>query len=127
MSESHSVITLGAIVTFLMLLFYMFVGLMMHKCKDSIGHEASFTIIVGMIISYLAAKSGLHGLNDLLKFSDNMFFYVCLPPIVFASGFNMQRGNFFSNIGNIIIFGVFGTFVCFTTFSIMTVALKNSG
>lgn len=38
----------------------------------------------------------------------------------------MQRGDFFANIKNIILFGVFGTFVAFTSFSLMTIGLKNS-
>jgi len=45
---------------------------------------------------------------------------------VFASGFNMQRGDFFGNIRNILLFGVFGTFVAFGSFSGLTIALKNS-
>jgi len=55
------------------------------------------------------------------KFDDNLFFYVILPPIVFASGFNMHRGDFFNNIFMVFIFGVCGTLVCFTVFSLMTI------
>lgn len=63
----------------------------------------------------------------LLKFDDNTFFFVCLPPIVFASGFNMQRKNFFANIKNILLFGILGTFVAFFSFSAMTIWVKNRG
>ena len=63
----------------------------------------------------------------LLKFSDDTFFFFCLPPIVFASGFNMQRGNYFTNIKTILLFGVLGTFVAFFLFSGMTIYLKNLG
>ena len=55
------------------------------------------------------------------------FFYFLLPPIVFASGFNMQRGNFFANIKNVMLFGVFGTFVAFFSFSSMTMAMNSWG
>ena len=61
----------------------------------------------------------------MMKFDDITFFYFCLPPIVFASGFNMQRGDFFENISNVILLGVFGTFVAFGTFSFMTIGLKE--
>lgn len=64
---------------------------------------------------------------ELMKFSDNAFFFVCLPPIVFASGFNMQRGNFFANFKNISIFGIFGTFVAFGSFSAATIYFKDMG
>lgn len=63
----------------------------------------------------------------MLKFSDNAFFFVCLPPIVFASGFNMQRGNFFANIKNVLMFGILGTFVAFSSFSALTIYLKDLG
>ena len=57
-----------------------------------------------------------------MAFNDDLFFYFVLPPIVFASGFNMYRKKFFSNIRNITLFGVFGTFVTFAGFSGMTYA-----
>jgi NhaP-type Na+/H+ or K+/H+ antiporter len=37
----------------------------------------------------------------------------------------MHRGDFFRNIGNVILLGVFGTIVAFTTFSLMTVGVAN--
>jgi NhaP-type Na+/H+ or K+/H+ antiporter len=50
-----------------------------------------------------------------------------LPPIVFASGFNMHRGNFFKNIRNILLFGLIGTMIAFVSFSAMTIYAKNLG
>lgn len=67
------------------------------------------------------------GVAELLKFDDNTFFFVCLPPIVFASGFNMQRGNFFANIKNILLFGMVTTFLCFFIFSMATILIVNQG
>lgn len=60
-----------------------------------------------------------------MAFSDDLFFYFCLPPIVFASGFNMQRKKFFANIGNIVLFGLIGTIIAFVSFSLMTVVYKD--
>lgn len=60
-----------------------------------------------------------------MKFSDDLFFYFCLPPIVFASGFNMQRKKFFSNIKNIVLFGLVGTIIAFVSFSGLTVLYKT--
>lgn len=61
----------------------------------------------------------------MMQFSDDLFFYFCLPPIVFASGFNMQRKKFFENIRNIMIFGLFGTFIAFISFTVMTIVYKD--
>ena len=57
-----------------------------------------------------------------MKFNDDLFFYFVLPPIVFASGFNMYRKKFFANIQNIVLFGVIGTFIAFGSFSGLTIA-----
>lgn len=51
------------------------------------------------------------------SFPSNLFFQAMLPPLVFNSGFSMRRKKFFENIGNIIIFGLFVTLVCFAIYS----------
>ena len=61
-----------------------------------------------------------------MAFNDDLFFYFVLPPIIFASGFNMYRKKFFANIGNISLLGVLGTFVTFGVFtSLALVGVKN--
>lgn len=123
--NGEEIISVGAIVTFLMLLFYMTSGTIIEKYHLKFGHEAAYTILVGMLISYIEYLSDNDKLVRLLKFNDNTFFYFCLPPIVFASGFNMQRGNFFANIKNVMLFGVLGTFVAFFSFSAMTIWMSR--
>ncbi len=115
----------GAIVTLIMLMFYMSVGTLIERYHLNFGHEASLTILLGMIVSFFAFYQNDQEFIRLLKFSDSTFFYICMPPIVFASGFNMQRGNFFGNLKNIMTFGILGTFVGFFCFSLMTISIKN--
>ena len=79
-----------------------------------------------MFISFIEYQKGNQQIIDLLQFDDNAFFFFCLPPIVFASGFNMQRGDFFANISPILLFGVLGTFVAFFSFSAMTIFAKRN-
>jgi len=56
-----------------------------------------------------------------------LFFNWFLPPIVLNSGFNMYKQKFFENLGNVTIFGVFVTFVCFGLYSVLSVLLLKMG
>jgi NhaP-type Na+/H+ or K+/H+ antiporter len=98
-----------------------------EKYKLSFGHQASYIIIIGIMVSFfIKAADDTDHVTHALHFSPDLFFYVCLPPIVFASGFNMHRGEFFANIKMVLIFGVVGTIISFTLFSLMTVALGEA-
>jgi NhaP-type Na+/H+ or K+/H+ antiporter len=101
----------GAIIIFIVLMIYMVVGALLEKYHAPFGHEAGVVIVVGAAISLLAYYLGHHEFIEMMEFDETFFFYFCLPPIVFASGFNMKRKKFFENFHNVIIFGVFNTIV----------------
>ena len=96
-----------------------------HKKDLSFGHEASLVTLLGFGISYAYQAAGQKEFAQLMQFSDDLFFYFCLPPIVFASGFNMQRKKFFANIRNIVLFGLIGTIIAFVSFSALTVIYRD--
>ena len=62
-----------------------------------------------------------------MTFDEDFFFYFCLPPIVFASGYTMKRKKFFQNFSNILVFGLIGTVVQFTLFSLLTYLIMKTG
>ena len=110
----------GAIVVMFMLFSYMVIGSLVEKHRCVVGHEASFLILLGMSMSCISYMLGYHDFNKIMTFDPNFFFYFCLPPIVFASGYNMKRQKFFENFRNILLFGLFGTLLQFTLFSFFT-------
>ena len=63
----------------------------------------------------------------MVEFDPNFFFYFCLPPIVFAAGYNLKRKKFFENFTNILLFGLFSTLLTFSFFSFATYLVNESG
>ena len=91
----------------------------MEQKKFIIGHETGVIIIIGMIISFIVQWVDESSV-EMLRFNEGIFFDVCLPLIIFASGYNLKRRKFFENIGNIEIFGILGTFLTWVFYSALT-------
>lgn len=110
----------GAVLLSFMVVFYMFMGSLLEKYKIPIGHEASISIVVGILLSYLILDVHKDNLMELIRFNSNFFFYMLLPPLVFSTGYNMKRKAFFSNFGNILMLGLVNTCIQFALFTAMT-------
>ena len=112
-------------IIFIMLMLYVILGTFMEYKSTPLGHETGVALAFGLVISAIihfavSANSDLE-----LKFNGDVFFYVCLPPIIFASGYNMRRRRFFENIGYVLLFGIFGTILTFFVFSGLTILATN--
>lgn len=126
--SGSSVISYDSFFAFLLLLLYVIGGGFMEHKKFIIGHETSIALLVGLIISALIHfTTDDHGESWDISFDPEVLFYVCLPPIIFASGFNMRRRRFFDNIGYILLFGVFGTITTFIIFTYLTYGFVKTG
>jgi NhaP-type Na+/H+ or K+/H+ antiporter len=136
----EDIIALGAIILMLLMILYMIAGTMLEHYKCIIGHEAGLTMLVGMLIAFIARE--LHEdenpeLTQAFLFDENIFFYVALPPIVFATAFNMKRKMFFASFDVIMLLGVCSTLIQFSLISfflsigndldIYTMSLGTSG
>jgi NhaP-type Na+/H+ or K+/H+ antiporter len=126
MSGNHEV-SIAALIIFILLVIYIIGGAFMEKKKLLIGHETGVAIILGFLISLVAEQVDDGSLLSLLEFNGSVFFYLCLPPIIFAAGFNMRRKRFFENFGYISLFGVIGTVITFLVFTIMTFLFMSTG
>ena len=103
----------------------MLIGGYMEHVKVKFGHITGVALLLGLVISALMYFLG-NG-NVTMPFNDTIFFQVCLPPVIFASGFNMRRKRFFENIGYILNFGILGAFVCFIAYSGLNFLLMKYG
>ena len=77
------------------------------------------SLIVHVIVSY-----GFGRKVDFIKFNSSIFFNGFLPPIIFNSGYQLNRRLFVDNIGAILSLAIVGSI--FTTF-IVGVALWGVG
>lgn len=106
----------------LFLIFFFFMEGLIHKVKPLIGHQTVATIVLGLIWSVIWYYKEGHSeaMLKIFEFSHAAFFDFLLPPIIYNSGFNMKRKSFFTNLGNVMIFGLAVTLFCFIEYSALS-------
>jgi len=112
--------------TALMVLFFIGAGVV-EKYKPVICHETGLVLIVGICFSWVYFFAVGDSQREVFRFSQGVFFDFFLPPIIINSGYNMRRKKFFQNLGNVAIFGLGVTFVCFALYSVMTYLFISNG
>lgn len=100
------------------MLFFFISSAIIEKYKPQYGHETCATIVVGVIISVILYACIGDKAAESFRFNSNFFFNFFLPPIIFNSGFTMYKKTFFKNLGNVAVFGLVVTLVCFVIYSL---------
>ena len=94
-----------------------------HFLKKS-GHkylqEAGLTTLIGMVFGLILRLSGVTlYMKKINGHFVNLFMILLLPPIIFESGYNMNKRPFFANFGSVLAYSFLGTFIAIFTSSVL--------
>ena len=110
-------IDLGIVLLCMLLVAAVVIGHSLETYQIHRLHAAGAALLLGAAAGWgveLIAGGGSGtrtALERVARFDGEFFFRFLLPPIIFESGYNMQRRKFFQNLGAICIFAFIGTTV----------------
>jgi len=108
----------------LIMLFLLMVSIMgghfLKKNRSKYLQEAGLTTILGMLAGLLLKllKIDVY-MTNLSNHFVKLFMLLLLPPIIFESGFNMDKKTFFKNMGSVMMYSFVGTFISIFSSSFM--------
>jgi sodium/hydrogen exchanger 8 len=95
-------------------------GHFLKKSQHKYLQEAGLTTLIGMLAGLLLKGVKATKLNKQLSTHFiNLFLILLLPPIIFDSGYNLDKRPFFKNIGSVLLYSFIGTFVAIFSTSLM--------
>lgn len=107
------------IMLFLLMLAITF-GHYLKKSNHKYLQESGLTVILGMVAGGLMKMLAVEDyLTKLSTHFSNLFMILLLPPIIFESGYNMNKKPFFKNFGTVLAFSFLGTFIAIFTSSVL--------
>ena len=109
------------IILFMMSIFNISSAYFVRKNIHSL-HETTVALLLGILLGIIS----YYWKNTIFKLEETMFFYILLPPIIFADGFNIQKDKFFRIFGSALLYGALGTSLNFIIISICNNYLNNT-
>eukprot|EP01137_Pigoraptor_chileana_P020836 Opistho-2@83731 len=122
--DSASLLVLIGLLTVTILTTWLFKRRRVRFIHES-GLSMIYGIIIGIVLRYCAAEPS--GLQRLVTFRPEIFFYLLLPPIVFNAGYDLDSASFFGRFGPICLFAFVGTTISALVTGGITYAIVLSG
>jgi len=103
-------------------------GYILHQIHNKYIQEAAASLTIGATVGLVIRLfSSVDHLHYYTTFDIEFFYLFLIPPIIFESGYTMQRRKFFDHIGSILGLAFLGTAIsAFVTGGIMILA-TNTG
>eukprot|EP00742_Colponemidia_sp_Colp-10_P000553 GILJ01000603.1.p1 GENE.GILJ01000603.1~~GILJ01000603.1.p1 ORF type:complete len:564 (+),score=99.37 GILJ01000603.1:42-1694(+) len=125
--EGHAV-DLGVAVLLLVLVASLMGGLFLKKKHSKYLQEAGLATLIGVFCGLLLKLSSRQELlKPVISFNEDIFLIMLLPPIIFDSGYGMQRKVFYKNFGGILVYAFLGTLVSTLLVGLLTWAVGQIG
>ena len=95
-------------------------GQFLKKSGHKYLQEAGLTVLIGMCAGAIfKLMNVIYFLTNLTAHFSGLFVLLLLPPIIFESGYNMNKKYFLKNAGTILMYSFLGTFIAMFSSSFM--------